>query len=112
MRQKFAIPLKEGVLCSHFGHCEQFAIIESDQNEIVNESYLTPPPHEPGLLPQWLSEKGVTHIIAGGIGERAINLFKDRDIKVFIGAPLIGAKELVKKCLNNNLEDGENRCDH
>ncbi|MCK7542001.1 MAG: hypothetical protein MZV63_69485 [Marinilabiliales bacterium] len=34
-----------------------------------------PRPHEPGLLPGWLAEKGVTDVIAGGMGQRAIGLF-------------------------------------
>lgn len=32
-------------------------------------------PHEPGFLPVWLALQGVTHIIAGGMGQRAISLF-------------------------------------
>jgi hypothetical protein len=66
MKQVIAIPLEEGRLCQHFGHCQQFAIIEAEEGTIVNEYLVTPPPHEPGLLPAWLSERGVTEVIAAG----------------------------------------------
>ncbi|NMB51362.1 MAG: ATPase, partial [Bacteroidales bacterium] len=82
MKKKIAIPLEEGILCSHFGHCQQFAIIDAEGKEITFETLVTPPPHEPGLLPGWLAEKGVTDVIAGGMGQRAINLFNERKINV------------------------------
>ena len=60
---KIAIPMAEGRLCMHFGHCEQFALVEVDEaNKVVTStSYLTPPPHEPGVLPRWLHEQGERH---------------------------------------------------
>ncbi|HOB72593.1 MAG TPA: NifB/NifX family molybdenum-iron cluster-binding protein, partial [bacterium] len=74
---KVAIPLVNGMLCMHFGHCTQFAIIDVDDKEkkIVKREDVTPPPHEPGLLPKWLGEKNVNVIIAGGMGSRAQTLF-------------------------------------
>ena len=80
--KKIAIPLENGQLCSHFGHCQQFALINVDNNTIVSEELITPPPHEPGLLPGWLAQRGVTDIIAGGMGQRAISLFNEQNIKV------------------------------
>jgi len=88
MKKRIAIPLENGILCSHFGHCQQFAILDTDSNLITNESFITPPPHEPGLLPGWLAEKGVTDVIAGGMGQRAIELFNRQNINVFVGASL------------------------
>lgn len=64
---KFAIPLAEGKLTAHFGHCQEFAIIEVENNQIKNKEILIPPPHEPGVLPRWLHEKDANVIIAGGI---------------------------------------------
>jgi len=49
MKSIFAIPAGNGRLCSHFGHCGQFAIIYVEDNIIINEKNATPPPHEPGL---------------------------------------------------------------
>lgn len=112
MKKRIAIPLEGGILCSHFGHCQQFAIIDAENNTVTDESLVTPPPHEPGLLPGWLAEKGVTDVIAGGMGQRAIGLFNDRKINVFVGAPIKKPADLAKDLLNNTLVAGANYCDH
>ena len=112
MTLKFAIPLENGQLCSHFGHCQQFAIIDVENDEIVNELLVTPPPHEPGLLPAWLAEKGVTDVIAGGMGQRAINLFNEQNINVNVGVQPKEPKELVNQWLEKSLVTGANACDH
>ena len=112
MKKRIAIPLENGILCSHFGHCHQFAIIDADIEKISAAQFITPPPHEPGLLPGWLAEKGVTDVIAGGMGQRAIGLFNSEKINVFVGAPVKSPEELANDLLNNRLESGANYCDH
>jgi predicted Fe-Mo cluster-binding NifX family protein len=112
MKYTFAIPLENGLLCSHFGHCEQFAIINVENSAIVEEKLVTPPPHEPGLLPGWLAERGVTDIIAGGMGQRAINLFEAHHIRVSVGAQPMAPEVLVSDWLKNALVTGNNACDH
>ena len=109
---KFAIPVADGRLAAHFGHCEQFALIETENGEIKNSSMQTPPPHEPGVLPQWLREQGANVIIAGGMGSRAQQLFGQNDIKVVVGAPTDSPEALVKQYLSDNLLTGPNVCDH
>jgi predicted Fe-Mo cluster-binding NifX family protein len=108
----FAIPVADGRLCSHFGHCEMFALIETENGEIKNKSMHTPPPHEPGILPQWLHEKGADIVLAGGMGTRAQNLFNQNGIKVVTGAPVDSAESLVEQYLSSSLVAGENICDH
>jgi predicted Fe-Mo cluster-binding NifX family protein len=109
---KIAIPLAEGVLCNHFGHCEQFALIDLKGNDIAAKQMVTPPPHEPGLLPRWLGEKGVNVIIAGGMGQRALSLFSENGIKVLTGAPQLPPEELIGHYVNQTLVTGANVCDH
>ena len=52
----------------HFGHCERFALldVDLDARAITVREDLTPPPHEPGVLPRWLAEQGVGLVLAGG----------------------------------------------
>jgi predicted Fe-Mo cluster-binding NifX family protein len=109
---KFAIPLADGKLTAHFGHCQEFAIIEVEGNEITKKETLVPPPHEPGVLPSWLHGMGTNVIIAGGMGARAINLFQQNGIKVVAGAPAWEPEELVRGYLDNSLVTGANVCDH
>lgn len=109
---KFAIPFAEGKLATHFGHSQAFALIEVVENQIKNKEFLVPPPHEPGVLPKWLSDLGTDIIIAGGMGHRAIRFFDDYGIKVITGAPELEPEELVTSYLENRLVTGENVCDH
>jgi predicted Fe-Mo cluster-binding NifX family protein len=111
-KKRIAIPLENGILCSHFGHCQKFAIIDAENNSVTGEALVVPPPHEPGLLPGWLAEKGVTDVIAGGMGQRAISLFNQQNINVFVGAPVKRPLELADDLLNNTLSAGANYCDH
>ncbi|OQY03846.1 MAG: ATPase [Desulfobacteraceae bacterium 4572_123] len=109
---KFAIPLAEGKLTAHFGHCQEFALVEVEENEIKNKEILIPPPHEPGVIPKWLHEMGANVIIAGGMGAMAIDLFNQNGIEVLTGAPSLEPEILVKNFLDNQLETGANACDH
>lgn len=112
MKITIAIPLVNGRLCEHFGHCQQFAIVDVENNAIIGENLITPPPHEPGLLPGWLAERGVTEVIAGGMGQRALGLFAAQNIKVSVGAQPKSPKELVTDWLNKTLVTVNNSCDH
>lgn len=111
---RIAIPLVNGQLSMHFGHCEQFALVDVDPDakRITSMTNVTPPPHEPGLLPKWLAGQDVTLVIAGGMGGRAQGLFTDKGIKVVVGAQSASPDETVIAYLNDELESGENVCDH
>ena len=111
---KIAIPIADGKLCMHFGHCEQFAVVEADEKtkQILGKQMLTPPPHEPGVLPKWLHEQGANVIIAGGMGQRAQGLFAGQGIKVLVGAPADTPENLVAVYLAGKLQTGDNVCDH
>ena len=111
---KIAIPLTDGKLSMHFGHCESFALVEVDpvQKLIVKREDLEAPPHEPGLLPKWLAERGANVIIAGGMGGRAQGLFAERGIEVVVGAPVDTPERLATDFLAGTLEVGGNLCDH
>lgn len=109
---RFAIPLAEGKLTAHFGHCKEFAIVDADQSGIEKKEILIPPPHEPGVLPKWLNELGADVVIAGGMGVRAQQLFQDNGIAVVTGAPVETPEALVEGYLKQSLVCGQNLCDH
>ena len=110
---KIAVPTAEGKLCMHFGHCEKFVIVEvDDQKHIVSKEEVVPPPHEPGVLPKWLHEKGADVIIAGGMGMRAQQLFQQYGIQVVVGAPADHPQTVVMDWLKGTLMTGTNVCDH
>ncbi len=111
---KFAIPLANGRLSLHFGHCEKFALIDIDPEKktILDNKIIDSPPHQPGLLPAWLHEQGADVIITGGMGMRAQQIFAGQNIKVVVGAPSDEPETIVKNYLGGTLEVGSNICDH
>ncbi|MFA5074175.1 MAG: NifB/NifX family molybdenum-iron cluster-binding protein [Nitrospirota bacterium] len=111
---RIAIPVANGVLCMHFGHCEKFFLIDVDPEtkKILKKEEVIPPPHQPGLLPPWLAERSVTVIIAGGMGQRAQALFAEQNISVVVGAAAAPPENLVHEYLSGTLKTGENTCDH
>lgn len=111
---KIAVPTHGGKLCLHFGHCEVFTLIDVDKTTktITRKEELTPPPHEPGVLPKWLSEQKADVIIAGGMGSRARTLFEEYNIKVIVGTEETDPEKVVLNYLNDTLKTGLNTCDH
>ncbi|MCK4885916.1 MAG: NifB/NifX family molybdenum-iron cluster-binding protein [Planctomycetes bacterium] len=111
---RIAIPTSNEKLCPHFGHCDQFCIVDVDNESkaIKNQELVTPPAHEPGVLPKWLAGLHVNMIIAGGMGQRAQHLFSQNQIEVVVGAPTEPPEKLVLAYLDGTLAAGDNICDH
>jgi predicted Fe-Mo cluster-binding NifX family protein len=111
---KYAVPITGGVVSPHFGHCEHFALIDVDEiRKVVLKKELVPSPgHQPGLLPEWLAEKEVSVVLAGGMGSRAQSLFQQNRIGVIIGIMEGDPEKAVLSHLNGMLTTGDNICDH
>jgi ATP-binding protein involved in chromosome partitioning len=111
---KIAIPVSDGTLSAHFGHCQAFALVDADADSktITAIKMLEPPAHEPGVLPRWLAEQGAELIIAGGMGGRAQGLFQQQNIAVIVGAPSDAPEAVAAAYLEGTLQTGTNVCDH
>ena len=109
-----AVPVTGGVVSLHFGHCEQFALFDIDEpgKRILSKELIASPGHEPGLLPEWLSEQGVSLVIAGGMGSRAQGLFQQNRIGVVTGTTESDPEKAVQNYLAGMLTTGPNICDH
>ncbi len=112
--KRIAVPVADGKLCMHFGHCQQFAFVDVDPEtrEVTGMTLETPPPHEPGVFPEFVASQGAELVIAGGMGARAQSLFTDRGVRVLVGASGEDPKEVVRKYLAGELSLGSNICDH
>ncbi|HOT46482.1 MAG TPA: NifB/NifX family molybdenum-iron cluster-binding protein [Spirochaetota bacterium] len=111
---KIALPVSDKKLCLHFGHCEQFEVFDVDEKtkHITGRATFSAPPHEPGLLPRWLADKGVKCVIAGGMGSRAVAIFKENGVNVITGAQPGEPAAIVRDYLEGRLVTGSNVCDH
>jgi|SRR5579863_2305630 len=113
---RIAIPISGGRLEQHFGHCERFVFLDIDvgRKEIRSgtEIEIEAPEHQPGLLPRWLKERGVTLIIAGGMGTHARSLCEELSIEVVAGAPEEPPRELAQRYLEGTLATSDHACSH
>ena len=112
MKRTFAIPMMEGKACAHFGHCQNFAVVEVNNKQLGEMKFLTPPAHQPGAYPRFLADQGVDIILAGGMGVMAQKLFSDNNIEVHMGIGVEEPGPLVEKFLRGELEIGVNACNH
>lgn len=109
---KICIPTSEGKLCGHFGHCDSFtfAEINPETGEVLSIEERIP---EEGISCQsaaWISEQGISKVLAGGMGGRPLMTFAQNGIEVVAGCPELPIKEVLEKYLSNTLETGDNAC--
>ncbi|MEJ5363169.1 MAG: NifB/NifX family molybdenum-iron cluster-binding protein [Spirochaetota bacterium] len=112
---RIAVPLTHDNLFSmHFGHCDKFALYDVDESSkiIIRKEEIPAPPHQPGLLPRFLSEKGATCILAGGMGTRARDLFEQNNVHVITGVMGDNPDSIINDYLAGKLQIGANVCDH
>ena len=111
---RIAIPLVQGQLSLHFGHCDEFAIVDvnAEEQRVSGIHTIGAPSHAPGVLPQWLRQQDVNVVIAGGMGSRAKMLLAQNGIDVVIGATAVGPEAIATAYLDGSLQTGTNICDH
>lgn len=111
---KIAIPVADGQLFAHFGHCPGFALLDADTDtgKVLARNDVAAPPHEPGLLPIWLAERGVEMVMTGGIGPKAVELLAQKGIAVVTGISGGTPEALVSAYFTGVLETGGNACTH
>ncbi len=54
---KIAVSTDNGNVSAHFGRCASYTIYDIDESNILAKEEIPNPGHEPGFLPQFLSEK-------------------------------------------------------
>ncbi|MCK4325999.1 NifB/NifX family molybdenum-iron cluster-binding protein [bacterium] len=107
---KVAISTDGSSVSAHFGRCPSFTVVEIEEGRVLKKEVIDNPGHHPGFLPQFLHERGVSFIIAGGMGGRASGLFAEKGIEIIVG--ITGSvDEVIKKIGEGTLEGGESLCE-
>jgi len=113
--KKIAIPVTQNnQIDEHFGHCDFFNVYTiSDTNEV---SGVTTIQSEQGCgcksnIAQTLSSQGVSLMLAGGMGEGAINVLSSWGISVIRGCSG-NAADSMNDYLAGNLQDSGPSCHH
>ncbi len=109
---RIAVPTLKGLLSSHFGGSEYFTIYNVVDNKIVDMEILPVPEHLTGSYPNFLAAQKITDIIVGGVGGKAITIFNNFGINVYLGANVKETKALVEDLIEGKLELTGNVCSH
>ncbi len=108
---KIAISTEMDYVSAHFGRCSHYTLVEIEGDKVLTRELIDNPGHQPGFLPRFLAERGVTYVITGGMGPRAQSLFAQQGIETVVGVSGT-VDEVIEKILKGELEGGESMCDH
>lgn len=94
---------------AHFGRCPVFTILDLTDGQVVKRHTVDNPGHAPGVIPQFLHQKGVNTIVCGGMGARALALFDEMGIQAITGVSGT-IDETIAKLQEGSLEGGKSAC--
>lgn len=108
-----ALPSRDGKIDDHFGHCEYFTLVEVMDQKIIQKTKLDSPEGcgcKSGVAPI-LAQAGVTLMLAGNMGQGAVNKLQENGIDVIRGCH--GSVDAVLEAwLQGKLKDNQEVCDH
>ena len=82
---KISVASDGAMVSEHFGHCEGFTVYTVNGKTIEKKEFVANPGHKPGLLPNMMHDAGAEVVIAGGMGQGAVDIFCSYDIQVITG---------------------------
>ncbi len=71
---------------AHFGRVPTYTIVDVDTNEVRVVKNVSEHMGGTGMPPEHLSKEGVDIMLCSGLGSRAIHMFEDYGIEVYVGA--------------------------
>jgi predicted Fe-Mo cluster-binding NifX family protein len=110
---KIALPSRQNRVDEHFGHCEYFTVFTVNENNEIQSEETVASPANCGCksnIAQALAEMGVKMMLAGNMGQGAVNVLNSCGIDVLRGCTG-DVKEVTKGWLAGNLKDSGVACD-
>ena len=110
-RMKIAAPSRNGQIDEHFGHCKEYLVFSADGKKLISEANI-PSPEGCGCksgVAVDLAAAGVTHMVAGNMGEGAVRVLGSHGIAVIRGASG-DAKKAVQAFVDGTLSDSGLGC--
>ena len=106
---RIAISTEGEYVSAHFGRCPSFTLVDIENGQVTEKKIIDNPGHHPGFLPQYLQEKCVQYIVAGGMGQRAKMLFDEQSITTIMG---VSGKidDIIQLLKEKKLIGGESLC--
>lgn len=112
MFMKIALPSRQNQVDEHFGHCEYFTVFTvNDKHEILSEETVSSPANCgcKSNIAQTLAQMGVKMMLAGNMGQGAVNVLNSCGIDVLRGCTG-DVKQVVKQWLTGTLADSGIAC--
>ena len=106
---RVAISTDGDVVSAHFGRCPHFTILDLEDGNVTKKEVVENPGHQPGHIPRFLHQKGVTCIVSGGMGMRAQGFFAEEGIQTILGASG-KVHDVIEKLKQGTLKGGESLC--
>jgi predicted Fe-Mo cluster-binding NifX family protein len=111
---KIAVPTRNSIVDSHFGHCEAYTVFTVNENKQIEKAEMLPSPQGCGCksnIAGVLREKGVSIMLAGNMGGGALNVLNNHGIQVYRGCSG-NIHQVVESFLHGNIADSGIGCQH
>lgn len=108
---RIAIATDKGFVSAHFGRCPSYTIVDIEEGKVTKSEEIANPGHSPGFLPGFLADKGVSVVIAGGMGPRAKGHFAENNIQVITGVQG-KVEEVIERFVRQEIRPGQDLCEH
>ncbi len=112
---KIALPVNnDSKIDGHFGHCKYYNVYTITENNKVDRVERIDSPQGCGCksdIASVLAQMGVSVMLAGGIGNGAVNVLNNAGIEVIRGCSG-NIDEVVAEYLNGNISDNGINCQH
>jgi predicted Fe-Mo cluster-binding NifX family protein len=111
---KVAVPTRGNLVDDHFGHCEVYSVFSIDESNKIINSEILPSPQGCGCksnIASILKEKGVSVMLAGNMGNGALNVLNSHGIDVYRGCSG-DVRQLAEAFISGAISDSGEGCHH
>ena len=109
---KLAIPTTGNLVEDHFGQCEEYTIFTLDAKNTIENTEIFPSPQGCGCksnIAVVLKEKEVEVMLAGNMGDGALNVLNNQGINVYRGCSG-DVHELIENFIKGEIGDSGEGC--
>ena len=111
---KVAIPTRGNVVDDHFGHCEAYTVFTVNENKKIEKAEILLSPQGCGCksnIGAILQQIGVKVMLAGNMGDGALNVLNSYGIEVYRGCSG-NVMQVAEAFLQGKIDDSGEGCHH
>ncbi|MDP4108255.1 MAG: NifB/NifX family molybdenum-iron cluster-binding protein [Bacillota bacterium] len=111
---KIAVPTRGNNVDEHFGHCEYYTIFSINEKHEIEKADILPSPQGCGCksnIASVLRQMDVKVLLAGNMGEGAVNVLQSQGITVYRGCSG-DVKTVTESFLEGQIADSGECCHH